>query len=93
MAFLSPFNCIELRSHHPEVEPTHDRSERNVRREAEVRKGGRTSKSESGAKRRSIMMSVLATLDTRFEQFTLDHLVDEMKRWAEVGFSTFGSIN
>lgn len=74
---------------HPEVEPTHNRSERNVRREAEVRKGGRTSKSESGAKRRGIMMTVLATLDTRFEQFTLDHLVDEMKRWAEVGFSTF----
>ena len=42
---------------HPEVEPTHNRSERNVRREAEVRKGGRTSKSESGAKRRGIMMS------------------------------------
>ena len=74
---------------HPEVEPTNNRSERNVRREAEVRKGGRTSKSESGAKRRGIMMTVLATLDTRFEQFTLDHLVDEMKRWAEVGFSTF----
>ena len=74
---------------HPEVEPTHNRSERNVRREAEVRKGGRTSKSESGAKRRGIMMTVLATLDTRFERFTVDHLMDEMKRWTEVGFSTF----
>jgi transposase len=74
---------------HPEVEATNNRSERNVRREAEVRKGGRTSKSQAGAKRRGIIMTVLATLNTRFEQFTLEHLVDEMKRWAEVGFSTF----
>ena len=74
---------------HPEVEATNNRSERNVRREAEVRKGGRTSKSEAGAKCRGIIMTVLATLNTRFEQFTLEHLVDEMKRWAEVGFSTF----
>ncbi|NEO63593.1 MAG: transposase, partial [Moorea sp. SIO4G2] len=29
---------------HPQVEPTNNRSERNVRRDAEVRKGGRTSK-------------------------------------------------
>ena len=74
---------------HPEVEATNNRSERNVRREAEVRKGGRTSKSDAGAKRRGIIMTVLATLNTRFESFTLEHLVDEMKRWAEVGFSTF----
>jgi transposase len=74
---------------HPEVEATNNRSERNVRREAEVRKGGRTSKSISGAKRRGIIMTVLASLNTRFERFTLDHLLNEMKHWAEMGFSTF----
>ena len=73
----------------PEVEATNNRSERNVRKEAEVRKGGRTSKSDSGAKRRGIIMTVLATLDTRFERFTLNHLVDEMERWTEVGVSRF----
>jgi hypothetical protein len=65
---------------HPEVEATDNRSECNVRREAEVRKGGRTSKSESGTKRRGIIMTVLAPLNTRFERFTLNHLVDEMER-------------
>ncbi len=55
---------------HPEVEATNNRSERNVRREAEIRKGGRTSKSDHGAKRRSIIMTVLATLNTRFPKFT-----------------------
>jgi transposase len=74
---------------HPEVEATNNRSERNVRREAEIRKGGRTSKSEKGANRRSIIMTVLATLNTRFEKFTLDKLLAEVERWIEVGVSMF----
>jgi hypothetical protein len=74
---------------HPEVEATNNRSERNVRREAEIRKGGRTSKSDNGANRRSIIMTVLATLNTRFEKFTLDKLLAEVKRWIEVGVSMF----
>ncbi len=74
---------------HPQVEPTNNRSERNLRREAEVRKGGRTSKTQPGAQRRSIIMTVLATLNTRFDQFTLGHLLDELARWTEVGLSQF----
>lgn len=74
---------------HPEVEATNNRSERNVRREAEIRKGGRTSKSDNGANRRSIIMTVLATLNTRFEKFTLDKLLSEVKRWIETGLSMF----
>jgi hypothetical protein len=74
---------------HPQVEPTNNRSERNLRREAEVRKGGRTSKTQPGAQRRSIIMSVLATLNTRFERFTLRHLLDELDGWAKLGFSRF----
>jgi hypothetical protein len=74
---------------HPQVEPTNNRSERNLRREAEVRKGGRTSKTQPGAQRRSIIMTVLATLSTRFESFTLDQLLAELAHWAEIGFSRF----
>ena len=74
---------------HPEVEATNNRSERNVRREAEIRKGGRTSKSDNGAHRRSIIMTVLATLNTRFEKFTLNKLLAEVERWIEVGLSVF----
>lgn len=74
---------------HPEVEPTNNLSERNVRREAEIRKGGRTNKSEVGANRRSILMTVLATLNTRFEKFTLTHLLEEVQRWIEQGCSIF----
>lgn len=74
---------------HPQVEPTNNRSEHNLRREAEVRKGGRTSKTQSGAERRSIIMTVLATLNTRFERFTLDHLLEELARWVQLGCSRF----
>ena len=76
---------------HPEVETTNNRSERNLRREAEIRKGGRTNKSQSGAKRRSIIMTVLASLNTRFPKFTLDHLLSEVLRWTEAGYSLFES--
>ncbi len=74
---------------HPQVEPTNNRSERNVRREAEVRKGGRTSKTDKGAERRGIIMTVLATLNTRFETFTLETLVAEITRWIDTGISLF----
>ena len=74
---------------HPEVEATNNRSERNVRREAEIRKGGRTSKSDHGAKRRSIIMTVLATLNTRFPKFTLENLLLEVKCWMNEGCSLF----
>jgi hypothetical protein len=74
---------------HPHVEPTNNRSERNVRREAEVRKGGRTSKTARGAERRGIIMTVLATLNTRFEVFTLKTLLAEIGRWVDAGISLF----
>ncbi len=74
---------------HPQVEPTNNRSERNVRREAEVRKGGRTSKTDHGAERRGIIMTVLATLNTRFEVFTLETLLAEITRWVDTGISLF----
>jgi transposase len=75
----------------PQVEPTNNRAERNLRKEAEVRKGGRTSKTQKGAQRRSVIMSVLASLNTRFEPFTLDHLLAELARWRELGLSQFQS--
>ncbi|MCU0565507.1 MAG: hypothetical protein MUF49_02800, partial [Oculatellaceae cyanobacterium Prado106] len=47
------------------------------------------SKTQPGAQRRSIIMTVLATLSTRFEPLTLDHLLAELAHWAEIGCSRF----
>ncbi len=75
----------------PEVEPTNNRSERNVRREAEIRKGGRTSKTPAGAKRRGVIMTVMASLQTRFAKFTLECLLSEVESWLAEGRSIFQS--
>lgn len=74
---------------HPEVEPTNNRSERNVRREAEVRKAGRTSKTTAGAHRRSVIMTILASLRTRIASFTLKNAVAETSEWIATGQSIF----
>ena len=84
-------DCLFVFVEHPEVESTNNRSERNVRREAEIRKGGRTSKTPAGARRRGVIMTVLASLQTRFAKFTLDNLLSEVQRWLAEGRSIFES--
>ena len=74
---------------HPEVEATNNRSERQARSEAMARKATRTSKTESGAKRRGVIMSVLASLSKRLEHFTLGNVLSEINRWIETGQSIF----
>jgi hypothetical protein len=74
---------------HPEVEATNNRSERQARSEAMARKAARTSKTESGAKRRSVIMSVLASLSKRLEHFTLGSVLSEINHWFEMGQSVF----
>ena len=81
--------CLFVFVEHPNVEPTNNRSERTVRHEAEIRKGGRTSKTPAGAKRRSVIMTVLASLRTRFPRFTLSHLLSEVQQWFMQGSSIF----
>jgi hypothetical protein len=74
---------------HPEVEATNNRSERQARSESMARKAARTSKTERGAKRRGVIMSVLASLSKRLEQFTLGKVLLEINRWIETGRSVF----
>ena len=81
--------CLFVFVEHPAVEPTNNRSERNARREAEIRKGARTSKTDSGAKRRSIIVTVLASLQTRIARFTLANMLAEVGRWMDTGKSLF----
>jgi len=81
--------CLFVFVEHPDVEPTNNRSERNARREAEIRKGARTSKTAKGAKRRSTIVTVFASLRTRIGNFTLANMLAEVGRWATAGVSLF----
>ena len=82
-------DCLFVFVEHPNVEATNNRSERNNRKEAETRKAGRTSKTQNGAKRRGIILTVLASLATRCKRFTLDHLLAEVNAWWQNGLSLF----
>jgi hypothetical protein len=81
--------CLFVFVEHPDVEPTNNRSERNARREAEIRKGARTNKTAAGAKRRSTIVTVFASLRTRIDNFTLANMLTEVGRWANAGVSLF----
>jgi hypothetical protein len=74
---------------YPEVEPTNNLSERLQRSPAKDRDAGRTSKSVAGARRRSVITSVLESLRVNFAQFTLHNVVEEVTRWMEAGISLF----
>jgi hypothetical protein len=66
-----------------------NRSEHQARPEAMARKTARTSKTDAGAQRRGVIMSVLASLSKRMEKFTLGNVLAEINRWIEAGQSVF----
>ena len=68
---------------------TNNCSEQQARPEAQARKAARTSKTERGAKRRSIITSVLGSLRRVLAEFTLNSVLEEVGRWCEAGVSRF----
>jgi len=71
------------------VDGNNNASERELRDDALRRKTGRTNKTPSGAKRQTILSSVLRTLAKQLRSFTLDGVIDEVKRWLVKGRSCF----
>jgi hypothetical protein len=71
------------------VEGNNNVSERELRDDANARKTGRTSKTPNGAKRRSIITSVLRSIGKQVESFTLDNVIAEVKSWMIQGRSCF----
>lgn len=71
------------------VDGTNNAAERQLRDDATARKTGRTSKTAAGAKRRSVISSVLQSIAKQLESFTLQSVIDEASRWLEVGRSCF----
>jgi len=74
---------------HPEVEATNNLAERLQRSPAQDRDAGRTSKTASGARRRSVIASVLESLRVNLSPFTLRNVVQEAMRWMREGISLF----
>lgn len=64
-------------------------AERELRESATARKTGRTSKTPAGAKRRSVISSVLQSIGKQLGTFTLSAVIAEVNRWAKRGRSCF----
>lgn len=73
----------------PEVKPDNNTSERAARPESNARKLGRTSKTESGAKRRSIIVTVFATLKKRLSEFSLPKITEIVSESLASGLALF----
>jgi hypothetical protein len=73
----------------PDVEPTNNGMERQLRGPAQDRKAGRTSKTAAGAQRRSVIVSVLESLRANLEKFNLAMVLQEVGRWMRDGISLF----
>lgn len=74
---------------HSEVEPTNNRAEQGFRKTAKARNNYQTSKTERGARRRSVLASVLTTLRQNLPEFSLETVVTEVRQWRIDGQSLF----
>lgn len=73
----------------PDVEPTNNSMERQLRNPAQDRKAGRTNKTAAGAHRRSVIVSVLESLRANLTTFNLTTVLEEVGRWMKEGASLF----
>lgn len=71
------------------VSGTTNEAERTLRGAATARKTGRTNKTPVGARRQTIIVSVLESLRLYLPAFTLVGIIDEINRWWQVGQSCF----
>lgn len=76
----------------PAVAGTNNEAERTLRNPAEARKTGRTSKTLVGARRQTIIVSVLESLRLYLATFTLVSVIAEINGWWQAGQSCFTKL-
>ena len=76
---------------HP-VGGTNNEAERTLRNPAMARKTGRTNKTVKGARRQTILSSVLESLRLYLTAFTLSNVIAEVQGWVEMGRSCFEEL-
>jgi transposase len=74
------------------VAGTNNEAERTLRDAATARKTGRTNKTAVGARRQTIIVSVLESLRVYLRQFTLASVLEEIDGWWETGQSCFTKL-
>jgi transposase len=74
------------------VGATNNEAERTLRNPALARKTGRTSKTLHGARRQTIVTSVLESLRLYLTTFTLANVIEEVQGWVATGRSCFEEL-
>ena len=74
------------------VAGTNNEAERTLRSPAEARKTARTNKTLRGARRRTVIVSVLESLRRQLSTFTLSSVLDEILRWSDACQSCFARL-
>jgi transposase len=74
------------------VGATNNEAERTLRKPAEARKTGRTNKTLAGARRQTIVTSVLESLRLYLTTFTLANVIAEIQCWVAKGQSCFTEL-
>jgi transposase len=74
------------------VDGTNNEAERTLRGVAQARVTGRTNKTGNGARRQTILTSVLESLRLFLPTFTLSSVLEELKRWWATGQSCFEKL-
>jgi transposase len=74
------------------VAGTNNESERTLRSPSGARNTGRTSKTLVGARRQTIIVSVLESLRLYLSTFTLTEIIAEINRWWQAGQSCFTKL-
>jgi hypothetical protein len=74
------------------VDGTNNEAERTLRGVAQARLTGRTSKTLAGARRQTILTTVLQSLRLYLPTFTLSSVLAELKRWWATGRSCFAEL-
>lgn len=74
------------------VSGTNNEAERTLRGPAQARHTGRTNKTPVGARRQTIIVSVLESLRLYLPTFTLVGIIAEIKRWWQAGQSCFSRL-
>lgn len=77
---------------HHDVSGTNNESERTLRDAANDRKTGRTNKTIRGARRQTVLTSVLESLRLSLPNFTLAHVLEELTTWLTTGRSRFRQL-
>jgi transposase len=71
---------------------TNNEAERILRGPGQARATGRTNKTLAGARRQTIVSSVLESLRLYLPRFTLTSVLGEVQRWLKVGRSCFVTL-